>query len=88
MTVKDLQKLSNERIQFSVYTDSVVIRSWTCRYADMVHVSDIESVEMTSPSVVQISIPVGTRMGDHEILVDLSSGIVTADGKAFDEPMP
>lgn len=73
MTVQDLQKLTNEKIQFSVSTDSVVIRSWTCKYADMVHVVDIVSVEMVSPSVARISIPVGTRMGDHEILADLNT---------------
>jgi len=88
MTVQDLQKLTNEKLQFSVSSDSVAIKSWTCKYADMVHVVDIESVEMASPSVVRISIPVGTRMGDHEILADLSTGIVTADGKTFDDPMP
>lgn len=88
MTVQDLKELTNERIHFSVSTDSVVIRSWTSRYADMVHVVDIETVEMTSPTVVRISVPVGTRMGDHEILADLSTGIVTADGNVFDEPMP
>lgn len=88
MTVQDLQNLTNEKIQFSVSTDSVVIRSWTCKYADMVHVVDIVSVEMVSPSVARISIPVGTRLGDHEILAELNTGIVTADGKAFDEPMP
>jgi serine protease inhibitor ecotin len=87
MKVQDLQKLTNERIQFSVSSDSVVIRSWAYRYADMVRVSDIESVEMTSPTVVRISVPVGTRMGDHEILADLNTGIVSADGKAFDEPV-
>lgn len=88
MKVQDLQKLTNEKIQFSVSSDSVVIRSWAYRYADMVRVSDIESVEMTSPTVVRISVPVGTMMGDHEILVGLNTGIVTADGKVFDEPMP
>lgn len=87
MKVQDLQKLTNEKIQFSVSSDSVVIRSWAYRYADMVRVSDIESVEMTSPTVVRISVPVGTMMGDHEILVALNTGIVTADGKVFDELM-
>lgn len=43
---------------------------------------------MTSPTVVRISVPVGTMMGDHEILVGLNTGIFTADGKVFDEPMP
>ena len=38
MTVQDLQKLTNEKIQFSVSSDSVVIRSWAYRYADMVRV--------------------------------------------------
>lgn len=32
MTVQDLKKLTNEKIQFSVSTDGVVIRSWTFRY--------------------------------------------------------
>ena len=49
------------------------------KYADMVHLSDIGSVEMVSPDVVSISVPVGTMMGDHEILVDLNTGIVTAE---------
>ena len=34
---------------------------------------------MVSPDVVRISVPVGTMMGDHEILVDLNTGIVTAE---------
>ena len=88
MTVQDLKKLTNENIQFSVSSDSVFIRSWPYKYADMVHISDIGSVEMVSPEVVRISVPVGTMMGDHEILVDLNTGIVTADSKVFDEPMP
>ena len=49
------------------------------KYADMVHLSDIGSVEMVSPAVVRISVPVVTMMGDHEILVDLNTGIVTAE---------
>ena len=88
MTVQDLNGLSNERVRFSVSTDGVVIRSWTFRYADMIRVSDIESVEISSSSVVRISVPIGTKMGDHEILADVTTGIVTADGKAFGEPMP
>lgn len=31
--------------------------------------------------------PVGTMMGDQEILADLNTGIVTADDKVFDEPL-
>lgn len=88
MTVKDLKELTNERMRFSVSSDSVFIRSWPYKYADMVHISDVGSVEMVSPEVVRISVPVGTMMGDHEILVDLNTGIVTADSKVFDEPMP
>ena len=45
----------------------------------MVHISDVGSVEMVSPDVVRISVPVGTLMGDHEILVDLNTGIVSAE---------
>ena len=88
MTVQDLNGFSNERVRFSVSSDSVFIRSWPYKYADMVHISDVGSVEMVSPDVVRISVPVGTMMGDHEILADLNTGIVTADGKVFDEPMP
>ena len=88
MTVQDLKGLTNEMVGFSVSSDSVFIRSWTYKYTDMVHLSDIGSVEMVLPDVVRISVPVGTMMGDHEILVDLNTGIVTADGKVFDEPMP
>ena len=63
MTVQDLKKLTNEKIQFSVSTDGVVIRSWPYKYADMVHISDVGSVEMVSPEVVRISVPGGTMMG-------------------------
>ena len=88
MTVQDLKGLTNEMGGFSVSSDSVFIRSWPHKYADMVHISDVGSVEMISPDVVRISIPGGTMMGDHEILADLNTGIVTADGKVFDESMP
>ena len=88
MTVQDLNGLSNERVRFSVSSDSVFIRSWPYKYADMVHISDVGSIEMVSTDVVRISVPVGTMMDDHEILVDLNTGIVTADGKVFEEPMP
>lgn len=87
MTIQDLKGLTNERMRFSVSSDSVVIGSWPYMYADMVHIFDVGSVEMVLPDVVRISVPVGTMMGDHEILVDLNIGIVTADGKVFDEPM-
>ena len=79
MTVQDLKELSNEMVGFSVSSDSVFIRSWPYKYADMVHLSDIGSVEMVSPEVVRISVPGGTMKGDHEILVDLNTGIVSAE---------
>lgn len=63
----------------SVSSDSVFIRSWPYKYADIVHISDVGSVEMVSPEVVRISIPGGTMMGDHEILADLNTGIVSAE---------
>ena len=87
MTVQDLKGLTNEMVGFSVSSDSVFIRSWPYKYADMVHISDVGSVEMVSLDVVRISVPVGTMMGDHEILADLNTGIITADGKVFDEPL-
>ena len=79
MTVQGLKELTNERMRFSVSSDSVFIRSCSYKYADMVNLSDIGSVEMVSPAVVRISVPVGTLMGDHEILVDLNTGIVSAE---------
>ena len=79
MTVQGLKELTNERMRFSVSSDSVFIRSCSYKYADMVNLSDIGSVEMVSPDVVRISVPVGTMMGDHEILVDLNTGIVSAE---------
>ena len=79
MTVQDLKELTNEMMRFSVSSDSIFIRSCSYKYADMVNLSDIGSVEMVSPDVVRISVPVGTMMGDHEILVDLNTGIVTAE---------
>lgn len=88
MTVQDLKGLTKERMRFSVSSDSIFIQSLPYKYADMVHISDIGSVEMASPDVVRISVPIGSMMGDHEILADLDTGIVTADGKVFDEPMP
>ena len=87
MTVQDLNDLSNERVRFSVSYDSVFIRNWPYKYADMVHISDVGSVEMVSPKVVRIPVPVGTMMGDQDILADLNTGIVTADDKVFDEPL-
>ena len=79
MTVQDLKELSNEMVGFSVSSDSVFIRSCPYKYADMVHISDVGSAEIVSPDVVRISVPVGTMMGDHEILVDLNTGIVSAE---------
>ena len=52
MTVQDLKELSNEMVGFSVSSDSVFIRSWPYKYADMVHLSDIGSVEMVSPRLL------------------------------------
>lgn len=79
MTVQDLKGLTNERMRFSVSSDNVFIQSLPFKYADMVHVSDIGSVEMVSSEVVRISVPVRTMMGDHEILADLNTGIVSAE---------
>lgn len=46
MTVQDLKGLTNEKLGFSVSSDSVFIRSWPYKYADMVHISDVGSIEM------------------------------------------
>ena len=52
MTVQDLKGLTNEMVGLSVSSDSVFIRSWPYKYADMVHISDIGSVEMVSPRLL------------------------------------
>ena len=79
MTVQDLKGLTNEMVGLSVSSDSVFIRSWPYKYADMVHLSNVGSVEMVSPEVVRISVPVRTMMGGHEILADLNTGIVSSE---------
>ena len=79
MTVQDLKGLTNESMRFSVSSDSVFIQSLPYKYADMVHISDVGTVDMMSSDVVRISVPVGTMMGDHEILVSLNTGIVSAE---------
>ena len=52
MTVQDLKELTNEMMRFSVSSNSVFIRSWPYKYADMVHLSDVGSAEMVSPRLL------------------------------------
>lgn len=49
--------------RISISSDSVYIRSWQYKNGDMVHSSDIGSVEMVSPYVVKISVSVLIIMG-------------------------
>ena len=88
MTIKDIKDYSNEKILFDSSDESLLIRSLVYRYADFLHINAIKSIEMTSNSIVRISIPSGSSMGDHDISVDLNAGKVTADGKVYDEVLP
>lgn len=88
MTVEELKRMSNDKILFDSSKDSLLIRSHIYRYADFLKIEDIDSIEQSSECKVSISIPKGSAMGDHRISVDLQTGIVTADGKVYDEPLP
>lgn len=88
MTVDELKKLTNDKVLFSSSECSLVIRSKVCRYADFFRIRNIESIERESENIIRVTIPEGSSMGDHKVIVDLETGIVTADGKVFDKPMP
>ena len=87
MTVDKLKSLSNDKVLFEASKDSLLIRSHIYRYADFLKIADIETIERISESTVYVSIPKGSSMGDRYISVNLDTGIVTADGKVFDEEM-
>lgn len=88
MTVDELKKLTNDKILFDSSKDSLLVRSLIYRYADFLRLDTIETIEKKPDGMILISIPSGSAMGDKEISVDLSTGIVTADGKVFNEPLP
>lgn len=88
MTVDELKGLSNERIVFECEKDTLLIKSQTCRYADLIKADYIESIERQGKDGVVISVPNGTSMGDHSICIDLTTGIVVADGKTFSDSLP
>lgn len=88
MTVDELENLTNDNVLFNSSGCSLVIRSKVYRYADFFSIKAIESIEPESESSIRVTIPSGSAMGDHEVIVDLETGIVTADGKIFDKPMP
>lgn len=88
MTVDELKKFTNDKVLFNSSEFSLVIRSKVYRYADFFSRKNIESIELESESIIRVIIPTGSAMGDHEVIVDLETGIVTADGKIFDKPMP
>lgn len=88
MTVDELKKMSNSKILFDTSNGSLLLRSIVYRYADFLNIEKIDSIEKNSDVIVRITIPSGSAMGDHDISVNLDTGIVTADGKVYDEPMP
>ena len=88
MTVDELKKLTNDKVLFNSSKVSLVIRSRIYRYADFFSIKAIELIERETENMIRVTIPSGSAMGDHEVVVDLSTGIVTADGKVYDKPMP
>ena len=88
MTVVELKKLTNDKVLFNSSEVSLIIRSRIYRYADFFSIKAIESIERESENMIRVTIPSGSAMGDHDVVVDLSNGIVTADGKVYDKPMP
>ncbi len=88
MTVDELKKMSNSKILFDTSNGSLLLRSIVYRYADFLNIEKIDSIEKHSDVIVRLTIPSGSAMGDHDISVNLDTGIVTADGKVYDEPMP
>lgn len=84
----ELKKLTNDKILFDISKDSLLVKSLIYRYADFLKLDDIEAIEQIDKSKVRISIPTGSSMGDHEIIVDLSNGLVVADGKKYDDDFP
>lgn len=87
MTVDDLRAMANDKICFGESGDVLLVRSQVYGYADFFRYDAIASIDRTSTDTVRISIPAGTMKGDHEIVLDFSTGFVTADGKVFDEPV-
>lgn len=87
MTVDDLRAMANDKICFGESGDVLLVRSQVYGYADFFRYDAIASIERTSTDTVRISVPDGTMMGDHELVLDFSTGLVTADGKVFDEPV-
>ena len=88
MTIEELKELTNDKVLFNSSEVALVIRSRIYRYADFFNIKAIESIGRESENNVRVTIPSGSAMGDHEVVVDLSTGIVTADGKVYDKLMP
>lgn len=88
MNIDELKTMTNDKVIFEIPRDILIIRSLVFKYEDCMKLGSIESVERQSKSTVRISIPKGSLMGDHDITVNLTTGIVSADGKTFNEPIP
>lgn len=88
MTVDELKGMTNEKILFSTFKETLLIRSLVYRYADFIKLDAIESIEKISESQIRVNVPNGSSMGDHVIVADIETGVVVADGKTFDELIP
>lgn len=85
MTINELKTMANDKICFGDSNILLLIRSLAYKYVDFVDNEKIESIEKVSDDIVLIKVPNGTTMGDHEIKLDFSTGVVIADGKVFSE---
>lgn len=88
MTVDELKTMTNDKILFSTFKETLLIRSLVYRYADFIKLDAIESIEKISESQIRVNVPTGSSMGDHEIVADIETGVVTADGNVFNEVIP
>lgn len=88
MTIDELKAMTNKKILFSTFKETLLIRSLVYRYADFIKLDAIESIEKVSESQIRVTVPTGSSMGDHEIVADIETGVVTADGNVFNEVIP
>ena len=87
MTVNELTKYSTNRVSVSSTDIYLIIKSLAYEYEDSLRLDCIEAIEFDR-GLVCISIPRGSLMGSKNIVIDFRSGVVTADGKVYDEPLP
>ena len=87
MTVDELAKLSNDKVVIRISGGALMVCSLIYKYADYMKLDSTTSVSRPNDEFVAISVPEGTFMGDHELEINLDTGVATADGKVYDRPL-